>query len=203
MLERGLTTGTSPGCFEPGRILTRAEAAAFLHRLAGEPVPQSSPPFDDVSAAWAVDAVAWMAGEGITTGVGRGRFASNDPVTRGQFAAFLYRYEDPSPSVPHGFTDVAAPWQQEVVSWLSAAGITTGTGHGQYSPDRYVIRGQLATFLHRHAGRPELLPAEETIRCQRDLVVHAVGDVNFDPGHGPNPQHDRVEGSPGAGFSVA
>lgn len=70
LLESGFTTGTSRGCFEPDRNLTRAEAATFLHRLAGTPAPTGPKPFTDGSPTWAADAVAWMAGEGITTGVG-------------------------------------------------------------------------------------------------------------------------------------
>ena len=110
LLASGLTTGTGPGCFEPDRILTRAEVATFLHRLAGAPAPSTMSPFTDVEAAWALDAVSWLAEEGITTGVGGARFAPDEPVTRGQFAAFLYRYEGPTAAPPHGFTDVVKPW---------------------------------------------------------------------------------------------
>ncbi|MEM7141107.1 MAG: S-layer homology domain-containing protein [Actinomycetota bacterium] len=45
------------------------------------------------------------------------------------------------------------------VSWLAAAEITTGTGPGQFSPDDFVTRGQMATFLHRYAGEPGGSPA--------------------------------------------
>ncbi len=40
------------------------------------------------------------------------------------------------------------------VGWLAAAGITTGTGAGQFSPDDFVTRGQMATFLHRYRNSP-------------------------------------------------
>lgn len=188
LLQNELTTGTSLGCYEPDRILTRAETATFLHRLAGTPEPAAPSPFSDVTANWAVDSVAWMAGEQITRGVGGGRFAPDEPVTRGQFAAFLHRYEGAPSAPPHGFSDVTAGWQQAAVSWLAAAGITTGTSSATFSPDGYVTRGQLATFLYRHAGTPTLVPDDVLTPCERPLVIHAVGDVNFDPGYGPNPQ---------------
>ena len=188
LLENKLTTGTSAGCFEPGRILTRAEAATFLHRLAGTPAPAGPAPFIDTPAAWAADAVAWMAEEGITVGVGGGRFAPNDVVTRAQLAAFLYRYESPARAAPHGFSDVFAEWQQEPVSWLAEEGITVGTAPGRFSPDEPVTRGQLATFLYRYRGMPPTAHDESITVCQRPFVVHAVWDVNFDPGYGPNPQ---------------
>ena len=37
MVGAGITTGTSPATFDPYRAVTRAEAATFLHRLAGAP----------------------------------------------------------------------------------------------------------------------------------------------------------------------
>ena len=45
------------------------------------------------------------------------------------------------------------------VGWLAATGITTGTGPGTFSPDDYVTRGQMATFLHRYRGEPTGSPA--------------------------------------------
>jgi poly-gamma-glutamate synthesis protein (capsule biosynthesis protein) len=129
-----------------------------------------------------------MAEEGITNGVGGGRFAPSDVVTRGQFAAFLYRYESPPPAAPHDFSDVVAGWQQEPVSWLAEERITVGTAPGRFSPDEPVTRGQLATFLYRYRGMPPVAHDESITVCQRPFVVHAVGDVNFDPGYGPNPQ---------------
>ena len=198
LLENGLATGTSNGCFEPDRVLTRAEAATFLHKLAGTPAPAGPTPFTDTSGTWAADAVAWMAGEGITTGVGGGRFAPEDVVTRGQFATFLYRYENPRVAVPqslsdsiaawHGFSDVIAGWQQDAVNWLVAQNITVGTSPGQFSPDQPVTLGQLATFLYRYKGMPPTAPNNSITVCHRPFAVHAVGDVNFAPGYGPNPQ---------------
>ena len=37
MADTGITTGTSPTTFAPDENLKRAQAAAFLHRLADEP----------------------------------------------------------------------------------------------------------------------------------------------------------------------
>ena len=67
MANNEITTGTSPTAFAPDDTLRRAQVAAFLHRLAGEP---SAPPhgFVDVVAAWQQEPVSWMAHTGITTG---------------------------------------------------------------------------------------------------------------------------------------
>ena len=95
MADKEITTGKSDTTFAPDETLKRAEAAAFLHRLKGEP---SAPPhnFSDVVATWQQDAVSWMAHTGITTGVTTGTsptFAPEDTLTRAQLITFLYRYQ--------------------------------------------------------------------------------------------------------------
>ncbi len=92
MANNEITTGTSPSTFAPDDTLTRAQAAAFLHRLAGEP---SAPPhnFGDVVAGWQQDAVSWMAHTDITTGTSPTTFAPEDTLKRAQLITFLYRYQ--------------------------------------------------------------------------------------------------------------
>ena len=93
MANTGITTGTSPTTFGPDETLTRAQAATFLHRLAGKP---SAPPhnFDDVLAAWQQGGVSWMAHTGITTGTTPTTFAPDGTLTRAQLITFLYRYQN-------------------------------------------------------------------------------------------------------------
>ena len=93
MANTGITTGTSATTFAPDETLTRAQAATFLHRLAGEP---DAPPhnFSDVVTAWQQDGVSWMADTGITTGTSATTFAPDDTLTRAQLITFLYRYKN-------------------------------------------------------------------------------------------------------------
>ena len=92
MANNEITTGASPTTFAPDDTLRRAQVAAFLHRLAGEP---SAPPhgFVDVVAAWQQEPVSWMAHTDITTGTSPNTFAPEDTVTRAQLVTFLYRYQ--------------------------------------------------------------------------------------------------------------
>ncbi|MCQ3808240.1 MAG: FG-GAP-like repeat-containing protein [Acidimicrobiaceae bacterium] len=92
MREGGITTGKSATSFAPGDRLTRAEVAAFLHRLENEP-EASDHPFVDLTSTWQQEPVAWLSESGITTGTSRTTFAPNSPVTRGQLATFLFRYK--------------------------------------------------------------------------------------------------------------
>ena len=104
MANTGITTGTSPTTFAPDETLRRAQAAAFLYRLAGEP---SAPPhnFSDVVAGWQQNAVSWMSSTGITTGTSPSTFAPEATLTRAQLITFLYRYK----GEPAGTLDASTP----------------------------------------------------------------------------------------------
>lgn len=92
MANTGITTGTSPTTFAPDETLTRGQASALLHRLAGEPsAPAHS--FGDVVASWQQASVSWMVHAGVTTGTTLTTFAPEATLTRGQLITFLYRYQ--------------------------------------------------------------------------------------------------------------
>jgi hypothetical protein len=91
----GITTGVGgTSAFEPHRAVTRAEAVAFLWRLAGSPDPQVGLRFRDVVPGSFYDpATRWADRHGITTGVGgTDRFEPDRPVTRAEMVTFLWRY---------------------------------------------------------------------------------------------------------------
>ncbi|MEO0495662.1 MAG: S-layer homology domain-containing protein [Actinomycetota bacterium] len=154
MVDNEITTGTSPSCFSPWNDVTRAQAAAFLWRMEGRPAADPHP-FTDVTKAWQQDPISWLFAQGITTGTSDTTFSPESTLTRGQFAALLFRLADPPSGAPaHPFDDVVADWQQAAVGWLFDEGITTGTSDTAFSPDDPVTRGQIATFLFRYRGSP-------------------------------------------------
>ena len=54
---------------------------------------KAAAPFDDVAEeSYCAAAVAWAAEEGIVNGYGDGRFWPDDPATREQLAAILFRF---------------------------------------------------------------------------------------------------------------
>ena len=97
LFAEGITTGTSSSTFSPDRALTRGQFAALLYRFAGRPPVAEPHPFSDVDKEWQQDPVSWLFAEGITTGTSATEFSPGDPVTRGQMATFLYRYQGSPP----------------------------------------------------------------------------------------------------------
>jgi uncharacterized repeat protein (TIGR02543 family) len=92
-VEQGITDGTSATTFSPMQYCTRAQVVTFLWRANGEPkVKTGTGTFSDVSAGqYYTDAVAWAIAEGITDGVGGGKFGTADICNRAQVVTFLYR----------------------------------------------------------------------------------------------------------------
>ncbi|MEZ5243823.1 MAG: SpoIID/LytB domain-containing protein [Acidimicrobiales bacterium] len=158
MTTEGITTGLSPTNFGAGVSNTRAQLATFIWRFAGEPAPTEPHGFGDlVTGSFYEDAVAWMKETGITTGTSPGRFSPEGTVTRGQAAAFLWRFAgSPESSASLSFTDVpSGRYYTDAVRWMVEWGITTGTTPTTFSPDALLTRAQIATFLWRLAAAPD------------------------------------------------
>ena len=85
--DKGISDGTNPN----GSI-NRAQMVTMLWRAMGQPAAASGASFADVPAdSYYAQAVAWAVENGITTGVGGGRFDPTATCTRAQIAAFLAR----------------------------------------------------------------------------------------------------------------
>ena len=84
---KGISDGANPNA-----AINRAQMVTMLWRAMGQPAPATAATFTDVSAdSYYAQAVAWAVENGITTGVGGGRFDPTATCTRAQIAAFLAR----------------------------------------------------------------------------------------------------------------
>jgi len=90
LAEAGVTLGCGNGRYCPGESLSRAQMASFLSR-ALELLPSSDDRFGDDDGSTHEPAINALAEAGITEGCGPSTYCPDDPVTRGQMAAFLYR----------------------------------------------------------------------------------------------------------------
>ena len=85
--DKGVSDGANPNA-----AINRAQMVTMLWRAVGQPVPAAAATFTDVSAdAYYAGAVSWAVENGITTGVGGGKFDPTGACTRAQIAAFLTR----------------------------------------------------------------------------------------------------------------
>ena len=85
--EKGISDGANPNA-----AINRAQMVTMLWRAEGQPAAGGAASFTDVSAdSYYAQAMAWAIENGITTGVGGGRFDPTATCTRAQIAAFLAR----------------------------------------------------------------------------------------------------------------
>ena len=84
---KGISDGANPNA-----AINRAQMVTMLWRAVGQPTAGGTANFTDVSTdSYYAQAVAWAVENGITAGVGGGRFDPTATCTRAQIAAFLAR----------------------------------------------------------------------------------------------------------------
>ena len=160
--EHGIMNGTSATTFSPNTPMTRAMLVTVLHRAAGSPSAATGTAFSDVpTGAYYTDAVAWASANGIVTGYGNGRFGSNDPVSRAQIAAILWRYAgSPSAEAGQDFADESSipAYASAAVDWARANGVVNGTTGNRFDPNGNATRAQVATILRNYLTMTPVTP---------------------------------------------
>ena len=151
----GLMDGVRSDAFEPAGTVTRAMITVILYRLSGVTWTGKASDFTDVPEnIWYAQAVAWAESCGVAEGVGGGRFAPDEPVTREQLAAMLCRYAayrglNTSAKAPSGFADwdQVSPYARTSLSWAVENGIMRGKTADTLVPGGTATRAELATML--------------------------------------------------------
>ena len=165
--DNGLMSGTSDTTFTPGGTMTRGMLVTTLYRMAGSPSLENEDlgyPFADVPGdAWYAEGVYWARLAGVVGGYSEDQFGPDDPVTREQIAAILWRYAG-SPAAESG-TDFAdegsiSAYATQAVDWARANGIVNGVEDNRFLSQSSATRAQVATVLRNYltmeeAGEPE------------------------------------------------
>ena len=157
--DNGIMNGTSATTFDPNGTTSRGQITAILYRAAGSPAVSDAVDFPDVApGAYYADAAVWAAANGIVTGYADGTFRPNDPITRQQLAAILWRYAG-SPAAESG-TDYAdesaiASYAVTAVDWARDTGVISGRDGNRFDPSGRATRVQAAVILHRYLELPD------------------------------------------------
>lgn len=155
--EEKLMSGVSDSEFNPAGDTTRGMIVSVLWRLDGSPV-ETGKEFEDVTAdKYYYNAVAWASNHGIVSGYSETLFGPDDPATREQLAAIVYRYAaykgyDVSKEAEldkFADKDDISPYAVQNIKWANASGLISGTSETTISPKANVQRSQLAAILKR------------------------------------------------------
>ena len=137
--SRELFNGVGNDAFGPDLSMTRGMVNTVLARLAGADTAGGE--------TWYAKGTAWAVENGISDGTN-----PEQPVTREQLAAMLYRYAgSPAVSGELGFDDAdsISAWARDAVRWCVDNGILNGVGGNRMTPQDLARRGQVAAMLMR------------------------------------------------------
>lgn len=154
----GLMQGTGKNRFGPAETMERCMLVTVLYRLEGEPKASANSGFSDVSSgSYYAKAVSWAAKNEIVKGVGNGRFAPEQNLTREEIVTLLYRYavfkgydvSDAQSLSSYQDRKTVSSYAVKPMQWAVATGIMKGETATTINPGNNAKREQLATFLIR------------------------------------------------------
>lgn len=111
--------------------------------------------FEDVSRdSWYYEYVLDVTEKGLMVGYSEKEFGPDDTLTRGQFAAILYRLEgEPTVVFKNSFKDVEdGRFYSAAVEWAYQEGIINGYPGNLFGPEDDITREQLVTIMYNYAG---------------------------------------------------
>ena len=108
--------------------------------------------YTDVSIGdWYFQSVTFCSELGLMNGIGHGQFAPAGSINRAMFVTILHRLAGSPDAAPNSFTDVPADsFYAKAVDWASEQGIVNGTSETTFSPERSIIRQDMACMLARY-----------------------------------------------------
>lgn len=160
--SKGYFNGVADKTFAPADNMTRAMFVTVLFRFHGAKGDRSQSAFTDVAPGeWYTDAINWAAANRIVDGVGNGKFAPNDPITRAQMCTMIERYlalykkawkvtlpETGSVSVMVDENAIPA-YALAAVKQCQRHGLVNGFEDGTFRPNELSTRAQVAAVIYR------------------------------------------------------
>lgn len=175
--SKGYFNGTAETTFAPAENMTRAMFVTVLFRFDGAKGDRSQSAFTDVAPGeWYTDAINWAAANRIVDGVGNGKFAPNDPITRAQMCTMIERYltlykkawkvtlpETGSVSVMVDENAIPA-YALAAVKQCQRHGLVNGFEDGTFRPNELSTRAQVAAVIYRmsylvQSAKPDNTPS--------------------------------------------
>ena len=156
----GLMNGVAKDLFDPDGAMSRAMLVTVLWRVEGKPAAGAAP-FTDLKESWYAGAVCWAYENGVVKGTSGTTFSPDDPLTREQIAAILFRYAGTKGLDTSARDDLLkfpdrssiSAYAVESMQYAVGSGLITGDvgkrGVLILSPQGNATRAQVAAILQR------------------------------------------------------
>jgi hypothetical protein len=160
--EREIFLGTGGNTFSPDTGMTRAMFATVIGRLFersyGEIKTLDEHTFTDCDdGAYYGKYINWASDNGIIGGYGNSLFGPDDPITREQMAAILYRFSSFLDALPDDMeslldypdADTISDYAKNAASFCRDTGIISGRTGGLFAPQETATRAEVAAIIQR------------------------------------------------------
>lgn len=114
--------------------------------------PSYNTNFSDLdSAQWAESSVKYLAGKGVVSGRGDGKFYPNDVMTREEFVKLIVlAFDVYDAGAECEFSDVSADgWSYRYIASAARLGLVTGNENNEFNPTGSITREDMAVIMHR------------------------------------------------------
>lgn len=200
--SKGYFNGVADKTFAPADNMTRAMFVTVLFRFHGAKGDSRQSAFVDVAPGeWYTAAINWAAANRIVDGVGDGKFAPNDPITRAQMCTMIERYlalykkawkvtlpETGSVSVMVDENAIPA-YALAAVKQCQRHGLVNGFEDGTFRPNELSTRAQVAAVIYRMSflvqnAKPDNTPSVNPGGTVNPPVTAYTYDLYFDANGG-------------------
>ncbi|WP_088292924.1 N-acetylmuramoyl-L-alanine amidase [Bacillus mycoides] len=176
LVEKGAIKGNDAGMFEPGKEITRAEAATIIAQTLKLPIDNAAQPtFTDSKTHWATRFIAAVEKAGVIAGKGNGIFDPDGKIDRVSMAAMLvgaYKLDAKvKQPLPTKFADLNPSWGKDKANILVELNISQGVTSTAWLPNKTVTKAEAAQFI----AKSDSLKIPDALEGKVIII---------DPGHG-------------------
>ncbi|MGG0123514.1 S-layer homology domain-containing protein [Bacillus paranthracis] len=189
LAEKGAVTGNDKGMFEPGKELTRAEAATMMAQILNLPIDKDAKPsFGDSQGQWYTPFIAAVEKAGVVKGKGEGVFDPSGKIDRVSMASLLveaYKLDTKvNGPLETKFDDLKDSWGKDKANILVKLGISVGTGD-KWEPNKSVTKAEAAQFIamtdKQFGGQKEEAKVESVkVLNSKEVEVKFATEINKD-----------------------
>lgn len=150
MQDHGYIQGFNDGTFRPNDTLTRAEFVTILNKMYGFSVETENIFTDIQPDDWYYGAILTAVQAGYIKGMGDGRFAPNEAVTREQVCVMLNKILNVE-MLPYSqkITDAVSEWARESVEKLVSNRMFSLEDGGKFRATQPITRGETCLALEK------------------------------------------------------
>lgn len=152
--------GMPDGNVYPEANISRAEVVTIFFRLltdnAREQYWSTENRYPDVQEEdWYYIAVCTMTNVGVVEGYPNGNFGPNDPITRGELATIITRFDAKYGEIEatKTFPDINGHWAEDYISFAATRGYILGYLDGTFKPDNLITRSETVAMVNRLTER--------------------------------------------------